>query len=390
MLKILSDPCGFSADFFQAHPSLKVGLIDADLLDNGSRCPNLALLKMAGWLAANGHTPRLICSYTELESDLFSLGAEEYDTLIVSQVFKFTTRPAILDKLIAENKVFYGGTGFFEINGPRLPYAVEHAMPLYTLYDEYISLQEGTEEQKKKRYKGYTQFSLGFTTRGCFRQCPFCVNRTYKKVEQHAPVSEFVDPTRPYIWLWDDNFMAAPKNIFFATLEALKATGKRFQFKQGLDIRLMTHEKAAALASARYYGDYIFAFDHTDTPTVKATLRGLDIWRQHSQASTKLYLLCAFESQDERDIEQLFWRISILMKYKCLPYVMRFEKHKTSVWKKLYTCITRWCNQPAIFKKKSFRQFMQMKENVNNPAAQDFEQQFPLIADKYYDLRFEN
>ena len=31
-----------------------VGLVDADLLDNGSRHPNLALLKIAGFIFGNG------------------------------------------------------------------------------------------------------------------------------------------------------------------------------------------------------------------------------------------------------------------------------------------------------------------------------------------------
>lgn len=366
MLLTHAQPCGFDTAVFKEAPfSLKVGLIDADLLDAGTRCPNLALLKMAGYLADLGHEARLICNYSELEPDLFSQGAEEYDVLAVSQVFKFTSRPAILEKLIAQGKCFYGGTGFFEINGPRLPHEVEHSRPLYSLYDEYISLQPGTEEEKKKKYKGYKQFSIGFTTRGCFRQCPFCVNRTYKRVEKHADLAEFVDPARPYIWLFDDNFMAAPRELFFSTLEKLNATKKRFQFRQGLDIRLMTDDKAKALSKARYYGDYIFAFDHIDPPTVKATLRGLETWRRHCKKSSKLYILVAFDAQAHTDIASMFWRIRECMRFNCLPYVMRFEKYKESKWRTFYTAVARWTNQPALFKKKSFREFMAMEENSN-------------------------
>lgn len=385
MLRIISNPSVFDTSFFKKDP-LSVAIIDADLLDNGTTCPNLALLKISAYLKANGHTPRLICSYSELEPSLFSKGAEDYDTIIISQVFNFTKRPPILEKLISQNKAFYGGTGFFEINAPHLPQEVEHSRPDYNLYNEYISLQPGTPEQKKKKYKGYTQFSIGFTTRGCFRQCPFCVNRTYKKVQTHSPVKEFLDTSRPYIWLLDDNFMASPKKTFFQTLDELNATGKRFQFKQGLDIRLMTDAKAQALAKSRYWGDYIFAFDHIDAPTVKATIKGLQTWRKYSQASTKLYILSAYESQDAQDIESIFYRINICIQYKCLPYIMRYENYKKSPWKQLYTCLARWCNQPALFKKKSFRQFMSMKENSRYTIHQTFEKQYPEIASKYYDI----
>ena len=56
--------------------------------------------------------------------------------------------------------------------------------------------------------------------------------------------------------------MASPH--FNAILDELIATNKPFQFRQGLDMRLMTHAKAEKLASVKYYGDYIFAFDHIE------------------------------------------------------------------------------------------------------------------------------
>ena len=33
-----------------------IGLIDADLLDKGTRHPNLAIMKLSGFFKANGHT----------------------------------------------------------------------------------------------------------------------------------------------------------------------------------------------------------------------------------------------------------------------------------------------------------------------------------------------
>lgn len=341
-------------------------LIDADLLDGGTRFPNLALLKMSGFLKAHGHNVTLLQDFSHLEPDLFSAGWKDFDRIFLSQVFTKTKRSPLLDQLIAQGHVQVGGTGIYETSGPRLPDEVEHHMPDYHLYDEYIAMHAG-------KWDDYQKASIGFTTRGCFRKCPFCVNREYSRVVAHSPVAEFFDPSRPLIYLWDDNFMAANETLFFRTLEDLAATRKRFQYRQGLDIRLMTKRKAAALASARWYGDYIFAFDHDDEPTVKATLKGLEKWRETTDASTKLYVLSGWEADALKDFKSVFFRIEQLFKYRCIPYLTRHENYKQSPHRWLYTALARWCNQPALVRKKSFFEYTLMDGNQRlNEKAEDF------------------
>ena len=150
-------------------------------------------------------------------------------------------------------------------------------------YNEYIELQTGGDPIKKKRnWNDYINYSIGFTTRGCIRQCGFCVNRLLNKVVEWSPVSEFIDQERPAIYLWDDNIMAAPPKVFKSVMDSLQATNKPFQFRQGMDIRLMTDDKATLLSNVKYHGDYIFAFDHyrMDDPIekkhVEQTIKGLD------------------------------------------------------------------------------------------------------------------
>lgn len=415
MLQYIDDNKGFEiTQITQAEHSLKIGIIDADLLDHGTKHPNLALLKISGYCKSivlpNGehHDVRLICSYDEI-SDLRQT-ITEYDIIAVSRVFKFTKIPGLLAKLIDDHLIYYGGTGFFEVNGPTLPDVVEHHMPDYTLYNEYIEIQtDGDPVKKKRNWNDYLNYSIGFTTRGCIRQCGFCVNRLLNRVVEWSPVSEFVDPNRPAIYLWDDNIMAAPPKVFKAVMDSLQATNKPFQFRQGMDIRLMTNEKAELLSKVKYHGDYIFAFDHykMDDPAekrhVEQTIRGLDIWRKHCNKSTKLYVLVAYDSQDEKDIEGAFFRIKTLMEYGCLPYIMRFEEYHNSRFKGMYIQLARWCNQPSFFKKKSFRQYCEANEEYHmraNPTATkncscfqtmlDFEKEFPEIAEKYFDLRMED
>src|SRR5699024_11476353 len=89
-----------------------------------------------------------------------------------------------------------------------------------------------------KDFVYYTDYSIGFLSRGCFRQCEFCVNKVYKQCSAHSNLSEFMDISRPKLCFLDDNFFACSN--WKEVIEEVQVTGKRFQFKQGLDERLLT------------------------------------------------------------------------------------------------------------------------------------------------------
>lgn len=426
---------GFDPDFIKKqNRKLKIGIIDADLLDHGTRHPNLALEKIAGFCKELGHEVRLICSYDELNlGNPFFLAEQDFDVLSLSRVFKFTKIPQSIKMMINAGVMFYGGTGFLDDFKddvellPSLPSEVEHHMPDYTIYDEYIEKQtKGDAKLIKRDYDDYKSYSIGFTTRGCIRHCGFCVNRNLSHVFEWSPVSEFIDESRPNIYLWDDNIMAAPPKVFKKVMDDLRSVNKPFQFRQGMDIRLMNDQKAELLNSVKYHGDFIFAFDHyrmddaKEKRNVEQILRGLEVWRKHCLKSTKLYVLVGYDSIDEKDIEGTFWRIKKLMEYGCLPYIMRFEAYNDSRFKSMYIQLARWCNQPSFFKKMSFRQYCVRNEEYHQGIqhltpkgvyntkliipkgykSRDtycscyrtmvaFEAEFPDIAKEYFDLRFE-
>lgn len=360
---------------------MKIGIIDADLLDNGTRHPNLALMKISGYYKSLGHEVKLLFDYSNIN---------EYDKVFISKVFSFTNIPIDVKQY---PNLTLGGTGLPEYD-QELDFPIEHHMPDYTLYQAYI-LHRTSVGDKMSKFKDYQNYSIGFTTRGCFRKCEFCVNKKYDSVMKHSPVNEFLDKDRPYIYLWDDNFLAY-KN-WEEILDELKATKKPFQFRQGLDIRLMTEKKAILLSKVKYHGDFIFAFDYIrDRSLIERKLR---LWREHVSKTTKLYVLTAYESQDIHDLENTFERIKILMKYGCLPYIMRYQDYRKSEYKNMYVQLARWCNQPRIFKKMSFRQFAEasQKYHVNKntkcstmQAVSYFEENHPEFANKYFDLRYED
>ena len=360
---------------------LKIGIIDADLIDKGTRHPNIALMKISAYNKERGHSVKLLETYASLDS---------YDRVYISKVFTYTNVPNGVTSL---KNVIIGGTGFFKNGGENLPYEIEHHMPDYSLYKDFVD-NEIKNGRKRNSVSDYLDYSIGFATRGCFRKCEFCVNKKYDKAFKHSNVSEFVNNEKPYIYLWDDNFLAYKG--WEEILDELEKTNKPFQFRQGLDIRLLNERSAKRIANTRYHGDFIFAFDHIEDRDLIE--RKLKLWRRCSSKTTKLYVLCAYESQDESDIVKTFERIKILMKYGCLPYIMRYEEYKNCELQSFYTQIARWCNQPQFFKKKSFRQFCEANQDYHkNPktvcasykAMLDFEATYPDIAMKYFDLRFD-
>lgn len=352
-------------------------------MDHGTRHPNLVIMKLAGYYKSKGN-------YVELIYDDYKR-VKDFEKVFIAKVFNFTYVP---EWVLGEKNVKYGGTGFFEDGGKGLQKEIEHYMPDYSIYDKFI--EEASKKSKDAhRFDDYKYYSIGFTTRGCFRKCAFCVNKKYDCVKLHSPVEEFLDLKRPRIYLWDDNILAYPG--WEQVLNALEVTQKPFQFRQGIDLRLMTDKKAYRFNKTKWHGDFIFAFDHVED--AKLITERIQLWKKYTSKQPKLYVLVAFDSQDEHDVENAFKRIAILMKYGCLPYIMRYEKYKTSKFKGMYTQIARWCNQPQFYKKMTFREFCERNQfyhpNKNTYCASykvmlEFEKKFPKIAKKYFDLRFES
>lgn len=291
------------------------------------------------------------------------------------------------------NNVTYGGTGFFYDKAKPLPYEIEHHMPDYHLYDEWVNkkLDNGW---KRIDYKYYLDYSIGYTTRGCFRHCEFCVNKNYNRVELHSNLKEFIDLERKKICLLDDNIFGYPgwKNIFME----LQTTEKPFQYKQGLDERLLTKEKCNILFNSKYDGDYIFAFDNiADFDLIK---QKLELIRKYTNVVCRFYVLCGFDRNDKwgnefwkQDIFDLMKRIELLQQYHCLPYVMRFNRYIESPYQGVYKTVAAWCNQPSVFKKKSLREFGEDSSKNYYSAREryikEFEDEHPEFK-KYMDMKW--
>lgn len=379
----------------------RIGLCDADLLDNGTRHPNLVLMKIAGFLFDNHILFELIL---DSNADI-----SRYDHIFMSRVFTFTKLPEFYVNAIGtqyERKFHVGGTGFYanetsvreyrkkrvtdffrldndeylntllnHRGGPK-EYGIDmkRQMPYYHLYDVFVENQVKAGV-KRDKYKDYHKYSIGFLARGCVRHCPFCINKLENQVCRYSKLEWFLDNerdekgrlVRPYIYLWDDNFLASNKSVWQPLLQELIDTKRPFQFRQGLDERMLAESPdgelmAEMLSKSKYHGDFIFAFDNwKDRELIEKALK---IWKRNNpRKGTKFYLFCGFRQKPNKpalfykDINELFLRIKVLMQYGCVGYVMRHEDYKNAPLSNIYVQIARWCNQQQFYKKMSFWEY---------------------------------
>ena len=341
---------------------MKIGIIDADLIGRKYHAfPNLCCMKLSSYWEAQG-------SKVELKTDYENL--EKYDKVYIAKVFRDTPVP---DEVLEIGNVEYGGTGFFYDKAPALPDEIEHIKPDYELYKRWLSEQPFSQYTKQRYYREY---SIGYMTRGCNRGCSFCVNRRSQGSVRHSPLKEFVDEERSKICLLDDNFFACED--WKELLIELKQTCKAFQFKQGLDVRILDEEKAGLLFSSKYDGDYIFAYDDvTATPEIEEKLKLIRTYTHHN---VKFYLLCGNDRRGrydlgfwEQDIRDLFSRIMLLGEYRCVPYVMRYARYKQSPYARLYDVISRWANNPRFIKTVSLMEFVENEKNRHKSYKVDIE-----------------
>lgn len=287
---------------------MKVLLIDGD--ETGF--PNLALMKWSTYHKGKDNEVGLLGN---------PKAPLDPDEVYISCVFPWNA-PYILGLGKMFNcPVHIGGSGVgFE---PTLPEEVEHIMPDYSLYD--------------------IQYSMGFTSRGCNRNCPWCiVPKKEGSIKDHAPIDEFYVPKWRKIRLLDNNFLQSPK--WYQNLREIIARKIRVDFNQGLDIRLVDQENARWLAKCRYSDTDFkeprlrFAFD---LPQIEdEIINRVELLLKQSIKPRHLffYMLIGYNTTFEQD----YHRFKVLDKLGALPFVMIYNNRKDD---QRLRDFARWVNQ---------------------------------------------
>ena len=264
---------------------MKVLLLDLDLLQQNRRrkfvVPNLVLMKLSAYHKAKG------------DEVFLNFPLQLPDITYASCVFTWNAKR----KASVPDGAIVGGSGI-DLKA-ELPPEVEYSMPDYSLYPNVDS-------------------SMGFTSRGCIRNCPWCIVPEKEGViKPWARIYEFWERRHSKITLLDNNVLAAPN--WQQTMEDLLAESLEVDFNQGLDIRLVNEENVGYLKRVKTE-ELRFAFD--DIAYESAVRRGIELLLANGINSRHLsfYFLVGF-SNDDAVLE----RVNILQSYNVDIYPMAYK-----------------------------------------------------------------
>ena len=299
------------------------------LIQVDGKMPNLALMKISAWHKNKG--------------DIVGFNISTPDKVYISSIFSWNASKVRGISKLFDCIVEIGGTGI-DIS-KKLPYEIEHIMPDYDLYD--------------------IDYSMGFTSRGCIRNCPFCiVPKKEGYIREHSPFEEFLHPDHKKVILLDNNFLVSPK--WKEKLEFLRDSGLMVNFNQGLDIRLINEENAGLLADIKFFNwkwtfrQLHFAWDFIEIE--KEVERGIQILKNAGIKPYQLmfYILCGYNTTFEEDM----YRFKRLREWGVDPFVMIYNYQGKKKWKgdPRIPDFARWVNR-RIYKSCSWEKYNEQQKD---------------------------
>ena len=296
----------------------RIGLIDVD----SHNFPNLALMKLSAYHKSQGDMVEWYMPF-----------ADRYDIVYISKVFSFTPDYGFC---VNADKVIRGGTGYAIrlVDGKEvydkskdisLPDEIEHIYPDYTLYPNN------------------NDTAYGFLTRGCPRGCQFCIvaGKEGQRSRKVADLSEFWRGQKKIV-LCDPNILACRE--WKDLLQQLIDSKAEIDFNQGLDIRLMTDEKAQMIKRLKVK-EIHFAWDrYEDKDKVLPKLKLFADYNKINAHNAIVYTIVNFSTTLEEDLD----RIYTLRDMGYWPYVMIYDKEHC---RREYRDLARWVNNRFVFAK---------------------------------------
>lgn len=254
-----------------------------------------------------------------------------YDLVYASKVFSFT-HDIEDDCIVQADKISKGGTGycisvvdgkevFDKSKNTPLPKEIEHIYPDYSLYPQY-------------------KYATGFLTRGCPRNCGFCIVGKKEGLCSHqvADLSEFWRGQKE-IKLLDPNLLACKEHE--SILKQLADSKANVDFTQGIDIRLTNPDNIQMLNQVKTKMIH-FAWDNPKQDLTKYFEQFAKHTSIKSDRNKVVYVLTNFNSTIEEDL----YRIYTLRDLGYSPYVMIYQKDTAD---RTHKRLQRWVNCRWIF-----------------------------------------
>jgi len=283
---------------------MRVLLVDVD-----SKIPNLALMK--------------ISAYHKQRGDEVGFDIDDPDIVYVSVIFKKNKWKAEAVKTFYPNaEIYIGGTGYDLTT--KLPPEIEFLKPDYDLYQS-------------------CEWAMGFTTRGCNRNCYFCVvPKKEGKFRRWQHPEAFYDERFDKIVFLDNNILL-DKEWFFEVMRFCKELDLKYWFTQGLDIRLLDEKVASVLREVEHFKMIEFAWDFIELePIIREKIKLLEEHGFDLKREIQFYVYV----HSDAEFESGLYRCKVLKELGTNPFVMfNIDKKRTQRIKDLQ----RWANRKWIF-----------------------------------------
>ena len=262
-----------------------------------------------------------VSTYHKLNNDdvyIYSpLFHDEYDKIYAFSIFDYTDKGYVRDDMIT------GGTGF-DIKS-KLPVEITKCEYDWSLYPD-------------------CDYSILWFSRGCMRNCPFCVVRE-KEGYIHSVEPLNLNPNGEYVKVMDNNFFANPN--WNDSVDYLLDLGQKIDM-QGFDIRIFNEDQGEALSQLKHHKAFKFAWDNPrDNIDDKIELL-LDYIKP---SNLMCYVLIGYWSSPMEDYQRV---MHLWDEYKIHSFVMPYDK-----FNRYQKDFSRWVNNKIVFKSYTWEEYQE-------------------------------
>lgn len=289
---------------------MRVGLID---VDGHGNFPNLALMRLSAWHKNQGDAVE------------WWNGFCHYDRVYMSKVFTFTPD---IETVIDADEIVRGGTGYKDYGS--LPPEIEATPPDYSIYPG-------------------VDYAIGFLTRGCIRNCPWCI--VPKKEGRIRPADTWKEIKRPdssKIIFMDNNVLASDHGL--QQIEDMGGKKVWVDFNQGLDARLVTPETAKLLAGLRWIRFVRLSCDTMEMiPVIE---RAVEYMKEAGIAKSRFWAYMLVQ-----DVEEAERRAVALDKMGVTPFAQPYRDYDGGEPTEEQRHFANWVNKKSVFHSCEWKNF---------------------------------